>query len=449
MKYDSSFTDTSSYQSYETSTTSSDLAGEKEKKIDESMDNRSHESNHEQHTKMSDVTNGIAVAGIATSNTMKPKAEREPPKQAYVEPDMNDNIQPDSIMKTSIGSPAGDSTYASPRANTASPLGNHGVADAQTQESMVVGQTSNGGSAPQTNEKDGFVGAPRLTEDGKMIGTMGQHTNIDPEATTENVPPTNSMRVKPDNDKTHLSGESMDKKSSGVLETDGNYDKRASSNFMNLETGNLPVDETHASPTVAEKTFVPDRISTDTVQPGTTDDDASQPVAVPVQAPVPDQIPALAQTPISLPNQVKPLDFAGNPENDKGITKPQVAPGQANQPNGGNAQPVSNQTLAQPPHDVNEAMGSTNDAFQPKLGQESSYNRGSQQNLSIKDVTFESGEQDTNNASSLQNRAFDATDSAKNTSATTMGGGYVIEESVAKPDDKIEPDQEAFSGNRK
>lgn len=417
--------------------------------MDESMDTRNHESNHKQHTKMSDVTNGIAVAGIATSNTTKPKPEREQPKQAYVEPNVNDNTQPDPAMKTSIGSPAGDSTYASPRANTASPLGNHGVADAQTQESMVVGQTSNVGSAPQTNEKDGFVGAPRSAEDGKMTGTMEQHTNINPETATENVPPTDPTRAILDNDKTNLSGESTNNKSSEVLENDGNYDKKASSNFMDLKTGNLPVNEIHASPTVAEKTSVPGRISTDTVQPGIIDDDASQPVAVPVQAPAPDQIPALAQTPISLPNEVKPLDFAGNPENDKDITKPQVAPGQANQTNGENAQPVSNQTLVQPPHDVNEAMGSTNDAFQPKLGQESSYNTDSQQNLSVKDVALESGEQDANNARSLQNQTFDAIDSTKQTQGTTTGSNYGVEESGGRPVDKIEYDQGLSSEHRK
>ena len=447
MKYDSSLTDTSSYQSYETSTTSSDLAGEKEKKLDESMDSRSRGSNIEQHTKLKDVTNGIsgagiAGAGIATSNITKPRIESEKlPNQAYVEPD--------SVAKTSVGSPAGDSTYASPRANTASPLGNHGTSETQAPGSIIAGQVIDGASATQTDDKDNSVGLPGSSQDDKMIGLNEQPTNDDSGTTNENVQPTNVTRETTVDDKTSLLGGSRDHKPREMLENDGNYDKGSNDNVTNSNTGDVSTSEAHAVPSVSENTSVPEQVSTDAIQPNLNNNNNAQYVSASVQAPAPDPIPALAQDPISLPTQAESLNFAGHPENDKFVSNPQGITGQATQVDNGITQPAFDQTVAQPAPIVKDTARGTNDTILPMPNQDSLYGTEFPKNLNGEDATFGINDQAVNNIGSSPSQPFDSNGPARNTPSTMTESGHVVEDSYAKPGDQAEHSQGVSGGHGK
>ena len=180
MRYDGSHVDTSSYQSYETPTLSSGLAGNKEKEMGVSTGPGGPEgAAAEQHMKAPGATNGVTVADVPALDKEKLSTEdqRLLPKQAYVEPSKDDHGKPSPVVKPAIGSPAGDSTYASPIANIASPADSHNATEPQPSESISAREMTEGKSILQASKVDSAVGLPGSTQYDRKVDVYKQALN--------------------------------------------------------------------------------------------------------------------------------------------------------------------------------------------------------------------------------------------------------------------------------
>ena len=331
MRYDDSYTDVSSYQSYETSAISSSLPGEKDKKVDISTAYGGLEGAPVQHADSPGFSNGVAVAGVAAMNRDGPSAEDQQklPDQAFVDTSAGDHSKPDHSVKSVVGSPAGDSTYASPRAHITSPIESHEPVFPQRSDSLPAQAKAEEKTILQASKVDSAVGLPATSQIHTTVDVPGQPANVAAASAGAGAGAgTVIMDDRPSNDvqdsrgveRTSLFGGPTNSNLSGsMVENEGIHDRKETdgafeyNNNFNIATNNMKSDNNQEG----EATAHSNQKSANTMEASTgTSGMSPQPGSASAEAQVSNTIPALAQDPVSLPNQPQSLNFAGQPEND-------------------------------------------------------------------------------------------------------------------------------------